>query len=71
MKSESNKARPIWLDKDLKVVKIIDQRRLPHEFVVSDLKSVDDVVTAITVQGRFTADTGPVDVHRVGHGPGW
>jgi len=47
MKKESNRARPIWLDKDLKIVKIIDQRRLPHEFVVSDLKSVDDVVTAL------------------------
>jgi methylthioribose-1-phosphate isomerase len=39
--------RPIWLDEDLKVVKVIDQRCLPHKFVVSDLKTVDDVVKAI------------------------
>jgi methylthioribose-1-phosphate isomerase len=40
-------SRPIWLDEDVKVVKVIDQRRLPHEFVVSDLKTVDDVIRAI------------------------
>jgi methylthioribose-1-phosphate isomerase len=43
----NGKIRPIWLDKDLSVVKVIDQRCLPHEFVVSDLKNVDDIVTAI------------------------
>jgi len=40
-------SRPIWLDKDVKVVKVIDQRCLPHEFVVLDLKTVDDVIGAI------------------------
>ncbi len=39
--------RPIWLDKDCKTVKIIDQRRLPHEFVIADLKTADDVIRAI------------------------
>ena len=39
--------RPVWLDDDLKTVKVIDQRRLPHEFVVADLKNVDDVIMAI------------------------
>ena len=39
--------RPVWLDVDLKTVKVIDQRRLPHEFVVADLKNVDDVIMAI------------------------
>lgn len=39
--------RPIWLDKDSRMVKVIDQRLLPHEFVISDLRSVDDVINAI------------------------
>lgn len=47
MKVDGKHVRPIWQDSDEKVVKIIDQRRLPHEFVVTDLKTVDDVVTAI------------------------
>jgi methylthioribose-1-phosphate isomerase len=48
MKVDGKNLRPIWLDSDLNVVKIIDQRRLPHEFVIADLKTVDDVITAIT-----------------------
>jgi methylthioribose-1-phosphate isomerase len=47
MKVDGKNLRPIWLDPDLTVVKIIDQRRLPHEFVIVDLKTVDDVITAI------------------------
>jgi methylthioribose-1-phosphate isomerase len=44
---DGKQTRPIWLDKDLKTVKIIDQRHLPHRFVVADLKTVDDAVWAI------------------------
>jgi len=47
MKNNGRQKRPIWLDEDSKVVKIIDQRRLPHEFVIEDLKTVDDVIRAI------------------------
>lgn len=47
MKVDGKNIRTIWLDKDKKTVKIIDQRRLPHEFIVVDLHSVDDVITAI------------------------
>ena len=39
--------RPIWLDESQKVVMIIDQRRLPHEFIIEDLKTTDDVIRAI------------------------
>jgi len=39
--------RPIWLNHSSKTVKIIDQRFLPHEFVIADLKSVDDTIKAI------------------------
>jgi methylthioribose-1-phosphate isomerase len=47
MTTEHHYTRPIWLDENPKVVKIIDQRRLPHELVVEDLKTVDDVIRAI------------------------
>jgi len=39
--------RPIWLDKDEQRIKIIDQRRLPHEYVVVDLNTVEDTIRAI------------------------
>ena len=47
MKLNGKNVRPIWLDEVVNVVKVIDQRRLPHEFVVADLKTVDDVIMAI------------------------
>ncbi len=47
MKVNGKHIRPIWLSQDLKVVKVIDQRLLPHRFVVVDLNSVDDVIKAI------------------------
>ena len=47
MKVDDKNLRPIWLDPDLKVVKVIDQRRLPHEFVIEDLKNIDDIIMAI------------------------
>ncbi|MDM8550322.1 S-methyl-5-thioribose-1-phosphate isomerase [Desulfobacterales bacterium HSG2] len=47
MKTESKNMRPIWFDKDSETVKVIDQRMLPHEFVVAELKTVDDVIMAI------------------------
>jgi methylthioribose-1-phosphate isomerase len=47
MKVDGKDIRTIWLDKNEKTVKIIDQRKLPHEFVIVDLKTVDDVITAI------------------------
>lgn len=47
MKVDGKEMRPIWLDNDLKTVKIIDQRQLPHRLIISDLKNVDDVIRAI------------------------
>ncbi len=44
---EGKQIRPIWLDKDLKTVKVIDQRMLPHEFIVADLTTVDHNIQAI------------------------
>ena len=40
--------RTIWpSEKDSSVIKIIDQRHLPHRFVVEELRTVDEVCTAI------------------------
>jgi methylthioribose-1-phosphate isomerase len=47
MKVDGKNLRTIWLEPDEKTVKIIDQRRLPHELVLVDLHTVDDVITAI------------------------
>ena len=47
MKVDGRDLRTIWLDPDAKTVKIIDQRRLPHELVLVDLHSVDDIIAAI------------------------
>jgi methylthioribose-1-phosphate isomerase len=47
MKVDGKDIRTIWLDENKKIVKIIDQRKLPHEFKVVDLKTVDDAVAAI------------------------
>jgi len=40
--------RTIWLkEEDSQVVQIIDQRHLPHQFIVEDLTTVEDVARAI------------------------
>ncbi|NRB19777.1 MAG: S-methyl-5-thioribose-1-phosphate isomerase [Rhodobacteraceae bacterium] len=47
MKVGAKHYRSIWYDYAEQVVKIIDQRWLPHEFRVVDLKSRDDFAVAI------------------------
>ena len=47
MKVDGKDIRTIWLDNDERIVKIIDQRKLPHEFILVDLKTVDDAIKAI------------------------
>jgi methylthioribose-1-phosphate isomerase len=47
MKVDGKDTRPIFLAEDQCTVKIIDQRRLPHQFIVADLRTVDDAVFAI------------------------
>ncbi len=47
MKVDGKHIRTIWLDDDERIVKIIDQRKLPHEFILVDLKTVDDAIEAI------------------------
>ena len=48
MKVNGKHYHTIWLkEDDHSIIQIIDQRYLPHEFVIEDLKSVDDVAYAI------------------------
>jgi len=47
MNVDGRQLRAIWIDKDSGRVRIIDQRRLPHEFIVIDLKTVKDIIMAI------------------------
>lgn len=48
MKVNGKNYRTIWIDeKNKSVVKVIDQTKLPFEFVIIDLKTVDDVCVAI------------------------
>ncbi len=45
MKIKGKDYKTIWFEKD--VVKIIDQTKLPHKFVIKELKNLDDAVNAI------------------------
>lgn len=48
MKVDGKNYRTIWIKPDApEVIQVIDQRRLPHEFVVLDLKTVEDFRWAI------------------------
>ena len=45
MKIEGKSYKTIWFENNL--VKIIDQTKLPHKFIIKDLKTVQDVINAI------------------------
>ncbi len=47
MRIEGKEYRTIWFENN--VVKIIDQTKLPHRFIIKDLKSVKDAINAIKV----------------------
>ena len=47
MKIEGQEYRTIWFDEKKKVVKIIDQTKLPHQFIIKSLKTAKDVIYAI------------------------
>ena len=51
MKINGKEFRTIWFENN--IVKIIDQTKLPHQFITKDLKTVDDTIEAIkTMQVR-------------------
>ena len=45
MKIEGKEYRTIWFENN--IVKIIDQTKLPHKFVIKDLKTVKEAINAI------------------------
>ena len=47
MKIQNKKYRTIWYEDN--VVKIIDQTKLPHQFIIKDLRTVKDAVNAIKI----------------------
>ena len=47
MRIEGKEYRTIWFENN--VVKIIDQTKLPHQFMIKDLKTVNDAINAIKI----------------------
>ena len=47
MRIEGKEYRTIWFENN--VVKIIDQTKLPHQFVIKELKTVNDSINAIKI----------------------
>ena len=47
MKIEGKEYRTIWFENN--VVKIIDQTKLPHQFIIKDLKTVKDAINSIKI----------------------
>ena len=45
MKIDGKSYKTIWFENNL--VKIIDQTKLPHQFIIKDLKTVKDAINAI------------------------
>ena len=45
MKIKGNEYSTIWFEKN--IVKIIDQTKLPHQFIIKELKNVEDIINAI------------------------
>ena len=47
MKINGVEYKTIWFDEEKQVVKIIDQTKLPHKFLIKELSSVKDAINAI------------------------
>ena len=47
MKINGVEYKTIWFDEEKQVVKIIDQTKLPHKFIIKELNSVKDAINAI------------------------
>jgi len=47
MKIGEKEYRTIWFDEQSKVVKIIDQTKLPHQFIIKNLKTIKETINAI------------------------
>ena len=47
MKIQGKEYRTIWFENN--IVKIIDQTKLPHKFIIKELKTVNDAINAIKI----------------------
>ena len=47
MKIEGKEYRTIWYEGN--IVKIIDQTKLPHQFIIKELNTVKDAINAIKI----------------------
>ena len=47
MKIQGKEYRTIWFDEENKLVKIIDQTKLPHKFIIKNLKTSKEAINAI------------------------
>ena len=47
MRIQGKEYRTIWYEGN--IVKIIDQTKLPHQFIIKELKTVNDAINAIKV----------------------
>ena len=47
MRIEGKDYRTIWYGKY--ILKIINQTKLPHQFIIKDLKTIKDVINAIKI----------------------
>ena len=47
MKINGIEYKTIWFNEEKQVVKIIDQTKLPHKFIIKELSSVKDAINAI------------------------
>ncbi|WP_022666346.1 S-methyl-5-thioribose-1-phosphate isomerase [Desulfospira joergensenii] len=47
MRVDGKELRPIWFDRARGIVRVIDQRFLPHELIIKDLTHVDEVIRTI------------------------
>ena len=47
MKIKDKHYQTIWYEQNSSLVKIIDQTKLPHEFIIKDIHNADEMVNAI------------------------
>ena len=47
MRIQGKEYRTIWFENN--VVKIIDQTKLPHQFIIKELKTIKDSINAIKI----------------------
>ena len=47
MRIEGKEYRTIWFDGQNQIVKIIDQTKLPHQFIIKELTTIKDAINAI------------------------